>query len=526
MRPRIYISYSSHTKGAEKRIFRLAESLRGAGIDARIDHYYHQSRYGMLLPAPRAGQKAWDLWQEEQIKKADRVLIVCDQEYAGTPATPGVALDLKFMQADLNAGAKQLDKFIPVGFGPYSLNSTFVPAFIAGANYYDLSKKSELEGLIRRFRTEFQVVEKAPPPAATRHPSSNPTDVIPNEKSRRSIVWLHLSDLHNCKERTGWDAHRVLQPLIKDLKRMEVDHGLTPQILFFTGDAAYGNVPDSNLEKQFDGAHELIETARQAFSTPLPKENVFIVPGNHDVDRDAVTPDQTSWLATQAETPIAVNQLIQKAGTQWKRFMERLAAYRDFLARHHYTHLLADPARLIFSQVRELHGIKLGIAGFNSAWSCSGDDDRGNLWFGGDWQLGELTGKLPNTDFRVALIHHPFGWFVAPEDTPLRIPFEREFAFLLHGHEHLGWVDAKANGYVRVAGGACYDKSALENGYNFVRLDLETGEGEIWLRRYDAQGGGWVPRVVAGTTTNDGLWLLGKLPWLQPLLAKAQAINP
>ena len=122
-------------------------------------------------------------------------------------------------------------------------------------------------------------------------------------------------------------------------------------------------------------------------------------------------------------------------------------------------------------------------------------------------------------------MHHPFGWFVEAEDAPLKILFEREFAFHLHGHEHLGWVDAKADGHVRVAAAACYDRSNIENGYNFVRLNLETGEGEVWLRRYDSQGGGWVPRVVARKTTNDGLWQLRKLPWLESLVARKPA-NP
>src|SRR5207248_113438 len=99
---------------------------------------------------------------------------------------------------------------------------------------------------------------------------------------KRNLVWLHLSDLHCCKRKTGWDAHRVLQPLVIDLKRMEEHHDLIPQLLFFTGDAAFGNIGDaagSTLKDQFDGAHSLLETARTTFSKPVAIENVFIVPG-------------------------------------------------------------------------------------------------------------------------------------------------------------------------------------------------------------------------------------------------------
>ncbi len=90
---------------------------------------------------------------------------------------------------------------------------------------------------------------------------------------------------------------------------------------------------------------------------------------------------------------------------------------------------------------------------------------------------------------------------------------EREFDFHLHGHEHQGWVNQGASGHTRIAASACYDRSDSENGYNFVRIDLETGQGEVWLRRYDSEGGGWTPRIIAGKTNNDGRQLLQRHAW-------------
>lgn len=531
--PRVYISYTWRTKGLKRRALKLAEKLHKAGIDTRHDLFYAKSLHGFTPPDPLAGRDSWEAWQEEQIRDADWVLVVCTPEYFGSPPSSGAWRDLDFMQEDLTSGRAKARKFIPVGFGSYENIKSFVPAFIKGANYYDLSARAVdgfgLEDLIRRLKTDLansgkgtQQTGQAPAPSTqTGSPMNSP-------KSERSVVWLHLSDLHNCKSRTGWDAHRVLKPLLKDLQKMETDHGLAPQILFFTGDAAFGNIGNvagSTLQEQFDGAHQLLEGARAAFSRAIPHENVFIVPGNHDVDREEITDDQTDWLAKQTD-PATVRGLIQKAKKQWQKYLDRLAAYREFLTRCNYQHLLSDPKRLIYSQIRDLHGLKLGIAGFNSAWTCGEHDKKGSLWFGGDWQAGELVNQLGDADLRVALIHHPFGWFVDQEDTSLRILFEREFGFHLHGHEHLGWVDAKADGHVRVAAAACYDRSHLENGYNFVRLNLDTGEGEVWLRKYDAHGGGWVPRVVAGKTNNDGLWRLGKLPCLQATIGKAKPVNP
>jgi hypothetical protein len=60
VKPRIYISYSTHTKGAKQRISKLARKLRDAGIDARIDLFYKESWYGFISPPPRPGTKCMD----------------------------------------------------------------------------------------------------------------------------------------------------------------------------------------------------------------------------------------------------------------------------------------------------------------------------------------------------------------------------------------------------------------------------------------------------------------------------------
>jgi formylglycine-generating enzyme required for sulfatase activity len=47
-----------------------------------------------------------------------------------------------------------------------------------------------------------------------------------------------------------------------------------------------------------------------------------------------------------------------------------------------------------------------------------------------------------------------------------------------------------------------------------VRLDPATGHGEVWLRQYDATGGGWVARQIHGSTDGRGIRLL-RLDWLR-----------
>jgi predicted MPP superfamily phosphohydrolase len=344
---------------------------------------------------------------------------------------------------------------------------------------------------------------------------------MPRSENPRTITWLHLSDLHSCKPKTGWDARRVLRFLRDDLQKMGESCGLTPNLIFFTGDAAFGQIgkrKGETLADQFDDAHSLLEEVRQAFHLSIPQSNVFLVPGNHDVDRGEVTEDQTDWLERQGNVA-TVTELIQNAGRQWGRYMDRLGAYKAFLQQRGYKHLLGAPDQLIYAQTREVCGVKIGIAGFNSAWSCCRDREKGKLWLGGDWQVGELTSQLNEADFSIALIHHPLNWFVEQEDPTLWRLIEREFAFCLHGHEHQGWVDERSDGHTRIAAAACYERSNLENGYNFVRLSLETGLGEVWLRRFEPHGGAWVQRIIARKTDDLGMWPLRHLTWLKHFLA-------
>ncbi|MDM8517574.1 hypothetical protein QUF76_15365 [Desulfobacterales bacterium HSG16] len=72
---------------------------------------------------------------------------------------------------------------------------------------------------------------------------------------------------------------------------MENTHGLLPDLIFFSGDLAFGNVKNENgwnLKDQYAEVSNLLDKVICAFSSEIPKSRDFIVPGNHDVDRKKV----------------------------------------------------------------------------------------------------------------------------------------------------------------------------------------------------------------------------------------------
>ncbi|MBS0261394.1 MAG: toll/interleukin-1 receptor domain-containing protein [Planctomycetes bacterium] len=159
-RPRIYISYTWRTKGLKPRALKLAEKLRDAGIDARIDLFYAKSLYGFTPPDPVPGRDSWEVWQEEQVEAADCVLLICTPEYFDSPPETGASRDLQFMQSDLESGRAKPRKFIPVGFGSHKKILPYIPAFVDGATYYDLNSGASdgftLDDLVRRLKSEFK----------------------------------------------------------------------------------------------------------------------------------------------------------------------------------------------------------------------------------------------------------------------------------------------------------------------------------------------------------------------------------
>ena len=107
--------------------------------------------------------------------------------------------------------------------------------------------------------------------------------------SSHFITLLHLSDLRFGRyHRFGRLAlaspedslDAVLGRLGDDLRKLREEHDLRPDLLILTGD-----LTQSGLRSEFQDALRLIEGITDLLR--LPRNQVGIVPGNHDVNRKA-----------------------------------------------------------------------------------------------------------------------------------------------------------------------------------------------------------------------------------------------
>jgi 3',5'-cyclic AMP phosphodiesterase CpdA len=117
-----------------------------------------------------------------------------------------------------------------------------------------------------------------------------------------TITWLHLSDFHfRAGERHTWDEDIVLRALLDDV-RARMEDGLTPDVILVSGEIAFSGAPaEYALARQF--FNDLLEV------TDVPKTRLFTVPGNHDVDRQAISRGAKA-IASSLDSRQAVDEVL------------------------------------------------------------------------------------------------------------------------------------------------------------------------------------------------------------------------
>ena len=200
---------------------------------------------------------------------------------------------------------------------------------------------------------------------------------MPSEDTDRPIRLLHLSDIHFRGGKT-WDSAPVLRDLTRFIAQ-EVAEGYVPDLVAFTGDLAFsGKAEEYELARRWL-EDELWPALKAEGSDSLPRDRLLLVPGNHDLDRDAVDfvaeATQIALLSQRDQDRIA--ELLSDTD-QREVLLKRHSAYLGF-----YSGWLGEPHALPWWQrAIGIRGARLHVAGLDSAWMASGDTDRGNLLLG------------------------------------------------------------------------------------------------------------------------------------------------
>ncbi|QPO18246.1 metallophosphoesterase [Pseudomonas sp. Y39-6] len=300
------------------------------------------------------------------------------------------------------------------------------------------------------------------------------------------LTWLHISDIHFSPKKE-WRDSASRESLIDYLVEHFKDGYLPkPDLIFCTGDIAFGNMPGMPLKEQYDIAQKFFDEILNICGTgsdPFPKDNLFLVPGNHDVNRKSINSDAQltleNWASDASSHIDKINQRFADRSIEFSSAISRLDEYGDFIKR--YLPHQSDPEnRHVYSTTRTINTVTVGIAGFNSAWTCAGDEDDRNIWLAGQWQFNTANKNLKQADIKIGLIHHPVDWLNTADRDISTIQISANYDFWLHGHTHNSWV-SPLESHVVIGAGAVGAEASEEFGFNLVSIDYKSGIGEVLL---------------------------------------------
>jgi predicted phosphodiesterase len=242
-----------------------------------------------------------------------------------------------------------------------------------------------------------------------------------------------------------------------------------------------GDIAFAGAKEEYDAALEWLKELSQACNCSL--DRVFLVPGNHDVDRKLIT-----GSASVRNVQAAISGAINKEKELREQFFDTEAghsllapieAYNVFAAR--FNCQLYAPEKLFWHQDLQLApNMILRVYGLTSTLlsGARGLDDTPQSLY-----LSPLQTVLNPVDGVVNLVmcHHPPEWLIDRDDVEDAICGRA--AIHVFGHKHRQRIHREHN-YIRFSSGAVNpDRNELgwEPGYNIIQLKTSEENGDRFL---------------------------------------------
>lgn len=273
---------------------------------------------------------------------------------------------------------------------------------------------------------------------------------------------LHISDLHYLGPNIS------TQPAL--IERFLVDaEGMRPyDLVVFSGDLTAAGKPDQYAAVFTSFIEPLFNRCG------VSSANVLLVPGNHDVDRDAIDEYRHSGLQTRLTDETEVERLIAD-DEKLLRVLEPMGNWNSFFDGNFSHESMVRHSPLLVTHTSQIDGLKVGVAMVNSAWRSLGrgdDFDKGELLVG-ERTMRDAAALLSDCELRILTMHHPLEWLKEFDANVVRRYAERDFDLILTGHTHT--PDPKAVISTRgmavfSACGALYQGNEYRAGYTVLDI--------------------------------------------------------
>lgn len=244
---------------------------------------------------------------------------------------------------------------------------------------------------------------------------------------------LQLSDFHlNKKTLKDWNSF-LKESLKNKIEEISKEKPIT--LIAFTGDLLdkggkdFGSADNAFLTFEKEIIEPILEYAN------LEKKDFFIVPGNHDIQRDL--DGLREELGSKAYLT-NMNNISDYFRSESKGFegMKRIEAYKEF-EKLYYKELNLSKNIENFSSsfIIEKNNIEIGVTCLNSSWRCFDNNDHGNLIIPLE-DLQNQTNFIKHSDLKICLIHHPLDSLHSSIKSTISSHVIKDYDLLLFGHSH------------------------------------------------------------------------------------------
>ena len=316
------------------------------------------------------------------------------------------------------------------------------------------------------------------------------------------VRFLHLSDFHLKGQENPveeFNQNHVTRSLAEKVESI-VEEGEAFDFVVVTGDLAFGG-----NEKDYAVVKVVCERILKAAG--LAPERLFLVPGNHDVDRDKINSLYLKLYPCDSHDDILERVFdegfranLMAKFSAFHKFAEKATGIRRYdRESFHY----AQNLRL----EKDGKESSINLLGLNSAILAGydGDDDRKLAL--GSFQVNDALSKIDRSaHLTLAFFHHPFSCFHGC-DRESRNLLVRNVDMILTGHSHNpenAFYHDSAGKVVHIGAGASYEKRESENVFDIVEIDLEKRSGIVQFYEYVHEHRAWVKNNRVNPFEEDG----------------------
>ena len=286
------------------------------------------------------------------------------------------------------------------------------------------------------------------------------------------LRFLHLSDLHigQARHKAKNSTYELCHAdLLNDCQDWLTKHNATKaDAIIITGDVAF-----SGGAQDYDEANTLI----QEICTTVKTDQVYVVPGNHDVDRTRINlleyrRHQAVRAAVANEMDSQFHALLLKTNVQYDP-IAKLENYNTFIEANNFIGSTKNiPKEHWFADLQLDGDWKIRLHGLCSVLVCNDDDAEHTMILGSNqWHCKELA--KANID-HVVLVHHPFEWFM--DENSAKHSLMARMKLFMCGHTHAAGLTT-INDVVSIRAGALNPSASEEVPYTYNWIELSADSG-------------------------------------------------